>query len=131
MFIDTSGWLCVMDERDRRHTSAAELFLRYRDRVTHSFVLAELVPLSQKRGFSRQRTLNFIEELIGDPTIETVWVDELLTLEANELLKRRIDKNWSLCDAVSFLLMDEMNLSEALTTDHHFEQAGFIKLLES
>ena len=46
-----------------------------------------------------------------------------------ELLKKRIDKSWSLCDAVSFVLLEERSRTEALTTDHHFEQAGFVRLL--
>ena len=41
------------------------------------------------------------------------------------LLQNRPDKNWSLCDAVSFELMSDFGVTEALTTDHHFEQAGF------
>jgi predicted nucleic acid-binding protein len=46
------------------------------------------------------------------------------------LLQSRLDKDWSLCDAVSFVLMQQRGVTEALTTDHHFEQAGFVRLLE-
>jgi predicted nucleic acid-binding protein len=48
-----------------------------------------------------------------------------------ELLANRLDKNYSLCDAVSFVLMQTRGLTEALTTDKHFKQEGFIKLLKS
>ena len=48
-----------------------------------------------------------------------------------ELLENRLDKNYSLCDAVSFVVMRERGFIEALTTDKHFEQENFIKLLES
>jgi len=47
------------------------------------------------------------------------------------LLRERLDKGWSLCDSVSFELMRHQRLTEALTTDHHFEQAGFTALLKS
>jgi predicted nucleic acid-binding protein len=46
------------------------------------------------------------------------------------LLNQRNDKAWSLCDAVSFVMMKERGVAEALTTDHNFEQAGFIRLLD-
>lgn len=131
MLVDTSGWLCVLDERDRRHGEAERLFLAARRLVTHSFVIAELVPLATKRGFSRSRALVFIEELLDDTTIQIVWVDDLLTKAANRLLRSHDDKRWSLCDAVSFVIMSEEGISEALTTDRDFEQAGFVKLLES
>jgi predicted nucleic acid-binding protein len=45
------------------------------------------------------------------------------------LLRRQLDKTYSLCDAVSFLVMREKGLTDALTTDRHFEQAGFRRLL--
>jgi len=59
-----------------------------------------------------------------------VWVDRLLTESAMQLLRARPDKTYSLCDAVSFVLMRLHNLQEALTTDRHFEQEGFIRLLK-
>ena len=58
-----------------------------------------------------------------------VYVDEELHRAAVDLLSRRLDKTYSLCDAVSFILMERRGLREALTTDHHFEQAGFVRLL--
>ena len=68
-------------------------------------------------------------DLAADPEIEIVWVDELLHQKAMTLLQARPDKTYSLCDAVSFVLMQEHHVSKALTTDHHFEQEGFRKLL--
>jgi predicted nucleic acid-binding protein len=47
------------------------------------------------------------------------------------LLAEREDKLWTLCDAVSFILMSANGIGEALTTDHDFEQAGFVRLLVS
>lgn len=131
MLIDTSGFLCVLDIRDSRHETAASLYQSAAFRLTHSYVLVELVSLAKARNFSRKRTLNFISELFDDGHVKLVWIDDRVTQNAVDLLVGREDKEWSLCDAVSFLLMDEYKIYEALTTDHHFEQAGFIKLLES
>jgi uncharacterized protein len=68
-------------------------------------------------------------ELLNNPDIETIWVDEPLHRRALDLLVARQDKTYSLCDAVSFILMRDRGIQEALTTDHHFEQEGFRRLL--
>jgi predicted nucleic acid-binding protein len=73
--------------------------------------------------------LTFLGDLLDNPDIETVWVDEPLHREAVALLFTRTDKTYSLCDAVSFVLMRSRGLNEALTTDRHFEQEGFRRLL--
>jgi predicted nucleic acid-binding protein len=61
--------------------------------------------------------------------VEIVWVEYILHRAAHTLLQKRSDKSYSLCDAVSFLLTRERGINEALTTDHHFEQEGFTRLL--
>lgn len=131
MLIDTSGFLCAVDARDRRHLIASYIYNAAKFRLTHSFVLTELISLAASRGFSRTAILEFVDEIIVDESIEIIWVDDVLTSEAIALLKKRSDKKWSLCDAVSFLIMDQSGMVEALTSDHHFEQAGFVQLLES
>ncbi len=67
--------------------------------------------------------------MLDNPDIETVWVDEPLHREAVELLTQKRDKTYFLCDAVSFVLMRQRGITEALTTDRHFEQEGFTRLL--
>jgi len=54
----------------------------------------------------------------------------MLDKQAWELLKNRPDKEWSLVDCSSFVLMQQRGMIEAFTTDHHFEQAGFMRLLK-
>jgi len=71
----------------------------------------------------------FVAALLNNPDIEVVWVDEALHREAMALLLARLDKTYTLCDAVSFVLMRRRSLSEALTTDRHFAQEGFHRLL--
>ena len=70
-------------------------------------------------------------ELMENPNVEMVWVDEILHREAMDLLLVRQDKTYSLCDAISFVLMRKKGIREALTTDKHFEQEGFTRLLQS
>ena len=131
MLLDTSGLMCLFDRRDFRHQDALDFYNAASVRLTHNYVLAEFVTLTQVRHAPRAEALAFVVDLFDDPEVEVVWVGELLHQGALALLQERLDKAWSLCDAVSFLLMQQGGLTEALTTDHHFEQAGFIKLLKS
>ena len=131
LFLDTSGLLCLFDEADSRHAETAKFFGQAHRLLTTNYIFAEFVPLSQTRGFKRADTLNFLIDLCGLPRLESIWIDEDLHNRAMNLLKNRSDKTYSLCDAVSFIIMRERGINEALTTDTHFAQEGFIKLLES
>ena len=97
--------------------------------LTHSYVLAKLVAMAHVRGLPRLTILEFLAELEGDLGIHVVYVNGELHHAAVDLLSRRLDKTYSLCDAVSFVLMERRGVRETLTTDHHFEQAGFVRLL--
>ena len=92
-------------------------------------MLTEFVALAHARGVPRTATLIFLMDLQSVPRIEVVWVNESLHQRAFTLLQARLDKSYSLCDAVSFIIMRERGLTEALTTDHHFEQESFVRLL--
>ena len=131
MLIDTAGWFCIFDIADKQHTRAVKHYETAFELVTHSYILAEFVALSEARKRYRPQMLDFLSKLMSDSDISVVWVDELLTFRAVELLTKRSDKIWSLCDAVSFIIMEDRGISEALTTDRDFEQAGFIRLLNS
>ena len=131
MLIGTSGWFSILDENDDRQDAAVAFFRSASRRIAHSYIIDELVSLCNARRVPRSKVLAFLDELFDDENIRIVWVDESLTKQAFDLLKERPDKSWSLYDAVSFLIMKQENITEALTTDHHFEQAGFVQLLES
>ncbi len=97
--------------------------------VTTNYVLAEFVALAHVRGVSRGGALRFLADLRASPSVEVVWVQEELHDAAMSLLHARLDKTYSLCDAISFVLMPERGVNEALSTDKHFEQEGFVRLL--
>ncbi len=48
---------------------------------------------------------------------------------ASRLYEARSDKDWSLTDCLSFLVMEQRRVPRALTTDHHFRQVGFEAVL--
>jgi predicted nucleic acid-binding protein len=129
MFLDTSGILCCVDVREQLHHEAVTLYDGTNKRFTHNYVLSEFVALAAARRFDRKSTLEIADSMLSDSNVEVVWVDRQLHASAMKLLISQLDKSYSLCDAVSFLLMRERQLVEALTTDRHFEQAGFRSLL--
>ena len=129
MLLDTSGLLCYLDVADEQNRDAVTFVDAAPRLLTHNYVIAELIPLCQARGVRRSTSLAFIRELAANPRVEIVWVDQELHDAALDLLEARLDKTYSLCDAVSFVLMQRRGLLEALTTDHHFEQEGLRRLL--
>lgn len=130
MLLDTSGLLCLIHKSELFHENACESYRTAHARITHNYILAEFIALSNARRFPRQPALAFISDLINDPDIESVWVDKSLNDDAIDLLTKRLDKTYSLCDAVSFVLMRERKIADALTTDRHFEQENFNRLLK-
>jgi predicted nucleic acid-binding protein len=131
MLLDTSGLMCIFDGRERRHSAAVELYDHASGRFSHNYVLAEFVALAAARRAPRSLALEFVEALLESSEVEFLWIDEAIHRMAVDFLQTRLDKEWSLCDAVSFILMQRRSEIEALTTDHHFEQAGFVRLLGS
>ena len=129
LLLDTSGLLCYIHRSEPQHPSAVKTFDTAYTYLTHSYVLSEFVALAQVRNLLRIDALTFVTDLLEHPDIETIWVDEELHQEAVNLLMNRMDKTYSLCDAVSFVLMRRRGLTDALTTDRHFEQEGFVRLL--
>lgn len=130
MLIDTSGFLCLYEAKEVFHKTAVGLYDSAPQRLTTSYVLAEYTALAQVRGIPREQIIEFSKLVLDDEEIEIVWIDENLHRQAVELTEERRDKNYSLCDAVSFVLMRERSIAEALTTDKHFEQEGFVRLLK-
>ena len=129
MFLDTSGLLCLLNRSEASHSEAVGLYTAATSRVIHNYVLAEFVALASARGVRRSIALKYLADLLQNPDVQMIWVDRDLHDAAMDLLQRRQDKDYSLCDAVSFVLMKRHNVVQVLTTDRHFEQEGFLRLL--
>jgi predicted nucleic acid-binding protein len=130
IFLDTSGVLALVSLHEPFHAAAAANFVAAQRCLIHNYVLAELVPLARERGVPVIRMLDALANLLSGKGIACVWVDRAMHERAVALLRKRPDKDYSLCDAVSFLVMQQHGETEALTTDHHFEQEGFVRLLK-
>ena len=127
---DTSYFGALLSPKDELHPAAVE-WARSGQRpiVVTEFVLIEL-----GNGFHlpRDRELfrGFVEELLADPNVTVIPASPELFRAGLDLYGTRLDKEWSLTDCMSLVVMEERGLTEALTADHHFEQAGFKALLQ-
>ena len=129
MLLDTSGLYAYLDADDQQHDAAVRLLHGASRRVVHPYVLAELVALGQVRGARREAVLALVADVLAAPDFEVVWPDERHFASALALLEQRLDKSYSLCDALSFIIMRQRGLTEALTTDRQFQQEQFVRLL--
>ncbi len=125
----------MVDTLQQFHAETKAIYLNAKQNgsrlVTTNYVIAELVALlSSPMRIPRNKSIKFIESIKSSALVDIVHIDEDLDAKSWELLKNRADKNWSLVDCSSFVVMQENKIVEALTTDHHFEQAGFVRLLK-
>jgi predicted nucleic acid-binding protein len=97
--------------------------------ITTKWVLAELAN-ALAAPVSRTKCAQYIRFLQADSDVEIVGDEEALFERGLRLYEQRRDKEWSLTDCISFVVMQRKRLKQALTGDHHFEQAGFIALLK-
>lgn len=135
IFADTAGWGHLVDPTQAWHAQAATLYRAGRQQgrkfITTNYILTELVALlTSPLRIPPPTIIAFINSLKTSPHIEIVHVDASLDEQAWQLLSQRQDKEWSLVDCASFVIMRQRNILEAFTTDEHFEQAGFVRLLK-
>lgn len=135
LFVDTSGWSCLFVEAEPQYAQAIQCFALARQQgrsiVTTNYVITELVALLHSPlRVPRNKLFQIIDTIKATPYLQIVHIDEATDEIAWSLCKNRPDKAWSLVDCTSFVVMQQMGIQEALTTDRHFEQAGFLQLLK-
>ena len=132
VFLDPAYVTALVNVRDPWHNAAvhwaARLAVERRRLVTTEFVLVEIADGLAAVRF-RAQAVQVITTLQASPLVDIIPASSQLFRTALELYRRRADKDWGLTDCVSFVVMSEQSLSEALTTDDHFRQAGFRALL--
>ena len=129
VFADTFYYLAILNESDRAHERAVALSVSLgASSVTTAWVLTELGDGMASVG-QRAAFLRLVDNLKANPLCHIVPASESLFDQGLALYAERPDKDWSLTDCMSFVVMREQRLTEALTGDRHFEQAGFRTLL--
>jgi predicted nucleic acid-binding protein len=128
-FADTFYYLALLDAADEAHERTLSLSRTRRGRiVTTAWVLTEVADALCEPA-NRIVLSRLISLLRSDPNPDIVPPTEDLFNRGLDLYARRPDKAWSLTDCISFVVMTERGLTEALTGDHHFQQAGFRAML--
>jgi uncharacterized protein len=130
VFADTFFFLAIINPRDAAHGKTIALAnSNASPLVTTTWILTEvgdgLAPTPDRHLFQA-----ILADLRQEPMATIVPPSPELFERGVKLFNMRPDKKWSLTDCISFVVMQEQGIHEALTADHHFEQAGFVALLK-
>lgn len=132
VFLDTAYAIALSSPRDQFHERAV-LLAEVLETGAIKLVTARAVMLEIGNALAdpkyRQAAVVLLDSLEADERVEIAPLSEGLYKQAFQLYQNRLDKAWGLTDCVSFVLMRERGMTEALTADKHFEQAGFRALL--
>lgn len=130
LFADTFFFLSLLNLNDEAHQKAKSACGQPEQRlVTTAWVVNEVAD-GLARVTNRSGVIAFLNALKDDPEIEIIIPSRELFEAGIDLYSRHSDKAWTLTDCISFVAMKEERISEVLTGDPHFEQAGFKALLK-
>lgn len=128
VFADTAFYIALLNASDSFHGRAERVAKDCSSITTTQFVLLELANF-MCCGPTRPRVVPFLHRVVFSPHTRVVPVSARLFAEGLRLYSKRPDKQWSLVDCTSFVVMNRFGIREALTADHHFKQAGFEAIL--
>jgi len=132
IFVDTSGFFAMFDRSDNKHSAVQrvvrEARRRKRNFVTSDYVLDETATLLKARGLTHLLE-SFFEKLDESKAFCIGWTDSERFHECRAFFLKHSDQDWSFTDCMSFCVMKQLRLRDALTKDTHFHQAGFNVLL--
>lgn len=130
VFVDTGAWIGLLSPRDTHYSSATLLFSQARrERVPLFITSAVITEVLDGAAERDRRTSGLLRRAIERFEVEVVHINESLLERGWQLFDARRDKEWSLTECLSFVVMREFDISDAFAHDHHFEQAGFRALL--
>lgn len=132
IFLDTSFILARLFPTDRHHARAVSLDAKLRPKQTPimtSRAIGLEIGAALSKSSVRHLGIQVLAAMEQDTRLDIVPLTEPLYAQAWNLYAARPDKSWSLTDCISFIIMQERGIRDALTADVHFQQAGFTALL--
>jgi uncharacterized protein len=134
VFVDTAAWIALVVKHDSLHKQSMSVMTKLKSNnaklITSESVLFEFANALSALKY-RAKAIAFIDSIRSLPNVEIVFSDYGFFEKSLSLYRERNDKEWSLTDCSSFEIMSEKEISHAFTSDKHFEQAGFVKLLSA
>ena len=131
VFADSFYFFALFNRHDVAHAMAVAFNQSFPDViVTTGFVLTEFADGCASTPHRRSVLSQTVRSLRANPKVMIAPCTDKLFLDGLDLFEHRPDKEWSLTDCISFVVMQQEGITEALTGDKHFEQAGFIALLK-
>ena len=128
ILVDTGAWYALADQSDRFNreaiTTYKQIFKDFQKVVTTNLIISESYTLIRK-GLGHNAGIDFLKNLGASPRIIKVFSDLEIEGQAEEILRRHKDQDFSYTDAVSFACMTRLNINQAFTFDSHFRTAGF------
>jgi predicted nucleic acid-binding protein len=130
VFADSYYFIALISRTDPKHDRAFEFATTFLgELITTAWILTELGD-GLARPPRRAAFVTLCDRLAQNPSVHVVGCSDELFAAGLERYRSRKDKSWSLTDCISFVVMERERIAEALTGDHHFEQAGFVALLK-
>lgn len=129
-FADSFFYFALVSRHDAAHPRAVEIAESFvGEIVTTGWVLTELADGMARPARRREKFAEIYRGLRADRSTRIIGCSDELMEEGIKLFMSRADKEWFLTDCISFVVMNREGITDALTGDHHFEQAGFRALL--
>ncbi len=130
IFLDTAFVQALINPRDQFYVLANKLEARMQTATVVWVTEAVLIEIGDAlSALDRAAAIRFINRCYSSSKISVVKIDTDLLKRGLSLYESRSDKNWGLTDCISFVVMQNKSLTEALTSDRHFIQAGFTALM--
>ena len=132
VLVDTAAWIALVNTRDELHSPAEQTMADLRRRkvalVTTEFVLLEVANALCTSAW-RAKGVKLIDGFRSMLNLRIIPADTMLLAQGWELYRSRPDKEWSLTDCTSIVVLQEEQIEQVFSSDRHFEQAGFVKLM--
>lgn len=131
IFVDTGAWVAVVDKSDSHHKKAItvypSLLKTYKSLITSNLVISESYILILNE-LGQKTAIEFLDKVRSSPRILKIYSDEEIEENAQDILIKYEDQNFSYTDAVSFAVMKKHGIKKTFCFDKHFLTAGFINI---